>query len=148
MVQGRPINEESSAVQSHLNIMQGVINRMAENSRSCKVWCVTLVAATLVLVAPDGGAATCPDCLGSDAAVPVPGLLLFGVGAIVYQVSERIRRQAAPGRIGVCRHLPGNPVGHGAALGCTVSAEFGVDMALLPIGHSNCTAYLVADNPF
>ncbi|MXZ89872.1 MAG: hypothetical protein F4W95_10030 [Chloroflexi bacterium] len=28
-----------------------MINRMAENSRSCKVWCVTLVAATLVLVA-------------------------------------------------------------------------------------------------
>ena len=47
-------NEDSSAVQTHLNIMQGVINRMAENSRSCKVWCVTLVAATLVLVARTG----------------------------------------------------------------------------------------------
>lgn len=34
--------------------MQGVITRMAENSRSCKVWCVTLVAATLVLVARTG----------------------------------------------------------------------------------------------
>ena len=34
--------------------MQGVINRMAENSRSCKVWCVTLVAAVLVLVAWTG----------------------------------------------------------------------------------------------
>ena len=44
----------SSAVQKHLEIMQGVINRMAENSRSCKVWCVTLVAATLVLVARTG----------------------------------------------------------------------------------------------
>lgn len=42
---------ESSAVQTHLTIMQGVIQRMAENSRSCKVWCVTLVSATLVLVA-------------------------------------------------------------------------------------------------
>ena len=51
MVQGQPLNEESSAVQSHLTIMQGVINRMADNSRSCKVWCVTLVAATLVLMA-------------------------------------------------------------------------------------------------
>ena len=48
------LNEESSAVRAHLNIMQGVINRMAENSRSCKVWCVTLVAATLVLVARTG----------------------------------------------------------------------------------------------
>lgn len=48
------LNFESSAVQKHLEIMQGVINRMAENSRSCKVWCVTLVAATLVLVARTG----------------------------------------------------------------------------------------------
>ena len=45
---------ESSAVQKHLEIMQGVINRMAENSRSCKVWCVTLVSAILVLVARTG----------------------------------------------------------------------------------------------
>ena len=32
----------------------GVVQRMAENSRSCKVWCVTLVAATLVMVALTG----------------------------------------------------------------------------------------------
>ena len=38
-------------MQAHLTIMQGVIQRMAENSRSCKVWCVTLVSAVLVLVA-------------------------------------------------------------------------------------------------
>ena len=54
MVERQPLNEESSAVQSHLTIMQSVINRMGENSRSCKVWCVTLVAATLVLVARTG----------------------------------------------------------------------------------------------
>ena len=48
------MNEESSAVQAHLTIMQGVIQRMAENSRSGKVWCVTLVAAVLVLVARTG----------------------------------------------------------------------------------------------
>lgn len=49
-----PLNEDSSAVQAHLTMMQGVINRMAENSRACKVWCVTLVAAVLVLVARTG----------------------------------------------------------------------------------------------
>ena len=48
------LNHESRAVQKHLEIMQGVITRMAENSRSCKVWCVTLVAAVLVLVARTG----------------------------------------------------------------------------------------------
>ena len=42
---------ESAAVQHYLTMMQGIITRMAENSRSCKLWCVTLVAAVLVLVA-------------------------------------------------------------------------------------------------
>ena len=54
MCDKRTLNEESSAVRTHLEIVQGVIQRMAENSRSCKVWCVTLVAATLVLVARTG----------------------------------------------------------------------------------------------
>ena len=54
MTEQSHLDHESSAVQKHLEIMQGVINRMAENSRSCKVWCVTLVAATLVLVARTG----------------------------------------------------------------------------------------------
>ena len=45
---------ESAAVQKHLEITQAVITRMAENSRSCKVWSVTLVAATLILVARTG----------------------------------------------------------------------------------------------
>ena len=54
MVENQPMNENAPAVQTHLTIMQGVINRMAENSRSCKVWCVTLAAATLVLVARTG----------------------------------------------------------------------------------------------
>ncbi|MXY21885.1 MAG: hypothetical protein F4Y49_11190 [Dehalococcoidia bacterium] len=47
---------ESTDVQTHLQIMQGVIQRMADNSRSCKVWCVTLVSAILVLVARTGKA--------------------------------------------------------------------------------------------
>ena len=50
----RTLHADSSAVQAHLTMMQGVITRMAENSRSCKVWCVTLVAAVLVLVARTG----------------------------------------------------------------------------------------------
>ena len=46
--------KETFAVQKHLEIMQGVIQRMAENSRSCKLWCITLVSAVLVLVARTG----------------------------------------------------------------------------------------------
>ena len=56
MDQEPSLDHKSSAVHKHLEIMQGVIARMAENSRYCKVWCVTLVAATLVLVARTGKA--------------------------------------------------------------------------------------------
>ncbi|WP_213115320.1 hypothetical protein [Cobetia sp. MC34] len=41
---------ESPAVQTHLSIIQNVIQRMASNSASCKTWCVTLVSAILVVV--------------------------------------------------------------------------------------------------
>ena len=42
---------DSDAVRTHLSIVQAVIQRMAGNSASCKTWCITLVAAMLVLVA-------------------------------------------------------------------------------------------------
>ena len=43
-------------VRVHLQMMQSVITRMADNSRACKTWAVTLVAAILVVVARFGGA--------------------------------------------------------------------------------------------
>lgn len=49
MNESQPLGPGSDAVRTHLEIMQGVISRMANNSRSCKVWCVTLVAAVLFL---------------------------------------------------------------------------------------------------
>ena len=54
MTEQSRLDHESTAVHKHLDIMQGIIARIAENSRSCKVWCVTLVAAVLVLVARTG----------------------------------------------------------------------------------------------
>ncbi len=42
---------DSDAVRTHLSIVQAGIQRMAGNSASCKTWCITLVAAMLVLVA-------------------------------------------------------------------------------------------------
>lgn len=45
------VNPESSVVQSHLSIMQDVINRMASNSTGCKTWCITLVSAILIVIA-------------------------------------------------------------------------------------------------
>ena len=44
-------NPESNGVLAHLNILQTIISRMANNSAMTKTWCVTLVAAITVLVA-------------------------------------------------------------------------------------------------
>ncbi|MEZ8862100.1 hypothetical protein AB4354_22150 [Vibrio splendidus] len=45
------IDPESASIQTHLGILQGIIQRMASNSSACKAWCVTLVSAVLVIVA-------------------------------------------------------------------------------------------------
>lgn len=42
---------ESSSVQNYLNILQGIIARMATNSSNCKTWCISLVSAVLVVIA-------------------------------------------------------------------------------------------------
>lgn len=48
------INEGSPTIQTHLGILQDIIQRMASNSSACKAWCVTLVSAILVIVADKG----------------------------------------------------------------------------------------------
>jgi len=45
------VNFESGSVQSYLEILQCVINRMASNSASCKTWCITIVSAIVVIIA-------------------------------------------------------------------------------------------------
>jgi hypothetical protein len=48
------IDSDSPSIQTHLGILQNVIQRMASNSSSSKAWCVTLVSAVLVIVADKG----------------------------------------------------------------------------------------------
>ena len=79
------LDVESSAVHKHLEIMQGVIARMAENSRSCKVWCVTLVAATLVLVARTGDPRHALIALA-------PAALLYVLDAYYLMLERRFRK--------------------------------------------------------
>src|SRR5207253_9922963 len=45
------LNETSPSVQAHLGIIQNVIQRMGSNSSTCKTWCITIVAALLVVIA-------------------------------------------------------------------------------------------------
>ena len=81
----RILDEESDAVQTHLTIMQGVIQRMGENSRACKVWCVTLVSAILVLVAQTGDADHATIALA-------PTLLLLILDAYYLSMERGFRR--------------------------------------------------------
>lgn len=48
--------EESPSVQTHLEILQRVIDRMAANSTSSKAWCIAVTSAVLVIVAEKGKA--------------------------------------------------------------------------------------------
>ena len=45
------VTPDSSSVQNYLNILQGIITRLASNSANCKTWCVSLVSAILVVIA-------------------------------------------------------------------------------------------------
>ena len=51
---GITVDPEAASIQTHLGIIQNVIQRMSSNSASCKAWCVSLVAAVLVIVAGKG----------------------------------------------------------------------------------------------
>ena len=73
--------ENSQAVQSHLAIMQSVIQRMAANSTSAKTWCITLVSAILVIVADKQR----PQYIWLSL---VPAILFFGLDAY-YLALER-----------------------------------------------------------
>ena len=42
--------KESSAIQTHINILQNVINRMAGNSANSKTWAITIISAIIVLL--------------------------------------------------------------------------------------------------
>jgi hypothetical protein len=47
-------NHSSTEVLKHLDMMQGIINRISDNSKSSKQWCVVLIAAIFAVVAKQG----------------------------------------------------------------------------------------------
>src|SRR5262245_60159559 len=71
---------DNPAVIAHINLIQGIINRLANNSASCKTWSITLVAALLSLA----GTARAPVTI-STAVVPV---IVFGFLDVMYLASE------------------------------------------------------------
>jgi hypothetical protein len=75
---------DNPSVIAHLNILQGIINRLAANSVSCKTWCLTLVGAMVSLA----GATHVPAIAGFTL-VPV---LIFGFMDTMYLAEEKSYR--------------------------------------------------------
>jgi hypothetical protein len=76
---------DSPAVMAHINLIQGIINRLAGNSSSCKTWCMTLVAALLSL-----SGATHVPAIVTVALVPI---VVFGFMDTMYLAQERAYRK-------------------------------------------------------
>jgi uncharacterized membrane protein len=76
---------DNSAVTTHMNMLQGVINRLATQSSSCKTWCLTVVGGMLGLA----GSTKIAD-LAWLALVPVLTFMLLDA---YYLACERAFRQ-------------------------------------------------------
>ncbi|MBU2984891.1 hypothetical protein KO528_05995 [Saccharophagus degradans] len=66
------LEPDNNAVISHLNWLQSIVARLATNSSSCKTWCITVVAATLALVANQ-------SLDNSDVSLAIAPIILFFV---------------------------------------------------------------------
>jgi hypothetical protein len=75
---------DNPAVTTHINMLQGIINRLANNSGACKTWCLVLVGALLSLA----GATHLPAIV-TFALVPV---VIFGLLDGMYLAHERAYR--------------------------------------------------------
>jgi hypothetical protein len=71
---------DNPATTAHINLLQGIITRLANNSASSKTWCLTLVAALLGLA----GAAHAPQIVHATL-VPI---VIFGFVDIMYLATE------------------------------------------------------------
>jgi hypothetical protein len=75
---------DSPAATAHVACLQGIITRLANNSASCKTWCLTLVAALLSLA----GATHVPQMV-TAALLPV---IIFGFLDVMYLATEKAYR--------------------------------------------------------
>jgi hypothetical protein len=75
---------DNPAVTAHISMLQGIISRLANNSSSCKTWCLTLVGAALSLAG-----ATRTPAIASFVLVPI---VIFGFIDTMYLAQEKAFR--------------------------------------------------------
>jgi len=79
------LSTNSALVVSHVTVLQGIINRLATSSASCKTWCLTLVASAISLAG-----ATRTPAIVTAALVPI---IIFGFLDTMYLAQERAYRR-------------------------------------------------------
>jgi hypothetical protein len=75
---------DNAAVTAHIGLLQDIISRMANNSASCKTWCLALVGALLGLA----GAVHSPAVV----AFAVVAVVVFGFVDTMYLAQEKAYR--------------------------------------------------------
>ena len=75
---------DNPAVIAHINLLQGIITRLANNSASCKTWCLTLVGALLSLA----GAVHVPEIV----TFALIAVVIFGLLDTIYLAEETAYR--------------------------------------------------------
>ena len=86
--------QDREDIRVHLQMMQSVITRMADNSRACKTWAVTLVAAILVVVARFGTSSGETAIEPNAALIALVPTILFWVLDSYYLALERAFRNS------------------------------------------------------
>lgn len=79
------------AVQKHVDVLQGIINRLAQNSGTCKNWCITLVAGVLVLAFSKDVPDTTRKLVPFIACMPI--VIFWGVDAYYHSLERAFRKQ-------------------------------------------------------
>ena len=129
----------NSAVTAHINLIQGIINRLANNSASCKTWCLTLVGALVSLAS----------------ATHAPGMITFALVAVaifgfmdtMYLASENAYRDLYNSVVNAVRegaYAPGNLYEAKAAIsGAHIVAAL-KSWSIWPVYGGLIAAYIVA----
>jgi hypothetical protein len=78
------LNEIPQAAQTHLNMLQAIIQRMSANSASCKNWCITIVTGLIAVIFSSSKYDLFPVVLA-------PTLLFFALDAYYLALEKRFR---------------------------------------------------------
>jgi hypothetical protein len=130
---------DNPAVTAHISLLQGIINRLANNGASCKTWCLTLVGALLSLAG-----ATHVAGIVTFALVPV---VVFGFMDTMYLAQERAYRDLYTRTIhAICNrsYTLGNVYDARAPINFRCFCSALASWSILPVYLGLILAYLVA----